>query len=191
MSGLKAVTVFCGSSVGGDAAFASAAEGLGRALATSGRTLVYGGGRVGLMGRVADAALAAGGHVIGVIPEALMAREIGHRGLPDLRVVGSMHERKALMVALGDAFVAMPGGFGTLDELFETVTWSQLGIHAKPIGLLNVSGYFDFLLRFADRAASDGFVRAAHRDLLVVASEPAALLNDLEAFEAPPASKFA
>jgi len=191
VSGLKAVTVFCGSSVGGDAAFASAAEGLGRALATSGRTLVYGGGRVGLMGRVADAALAAGGHVIGVIPEALMAREIGHRGLPDLRVVGSMHERKALMVALGDAFVAMPGGFGTLDELFETVTWSQLGIHAKPIGLLNVSGYFDFLLRFADRAASDGFVRAAHRDLLVVASEPAALLNDLEAFEAPPASKFA
>jgi len=191
VSGLKAVTVFCGSSVGGDAAFASAAEGLGRALATSGRTLVYGGGRVGLMGRVADAALAAGGHVIGVIPEALMAREIGHRGLPDLRVVGSMHERKALMVALGDAFVAMPGGFGTLDELFEAVTWSQLGIHAKPIGLLNVSGYFDFLLRFADRAASDGFVRAAHRDLLVVASEPAALLNDLEAFEAPPASKFA
>ena len=191
MSRLKAVTVFCGSSVGRDAAFASAAEGLGRALATSGRTLVYGGGHVGLMGRVADAALAEGGHVIGVIPEALLAREIGHRGLPDLRVVGSMHERKALMAALGDAFVAMPGGFGTLDELFEAVTWSQLGIHAKPIGLLNVSGYFEFLLRFADRAASDGFVRTAHRDLLVVASDPAALLGDLEAFEAPPTSKFA
>ena len=191
MSRLKAVTVFCGSSVGRDAAFAAAAEGLGRALASSGRTLVYGGGHVGLMGRLADAALAAGGHVIGVIPEALMAREVGHRGLPDLRVVASMHERKALMAALGDAFVAMPGGFGTLDELFEAVTWAQLGIHAKPIGILNVSGYFDFLLRFADRAASDGFVRAAHRDLLVVASEPAALLEHLEAFEAHPASKFA
>jgi uncharacterized protein (TIGR00730 family) len=188
---LGAVTVFCGSSAGRDAAFASAAEGLGRALAASGRTLVYGGGHVGLMGRLADAALDAGGHVIGVIPEALMAREVGHRGLPDLRVVATMHERKALMATLGDAFVALPGGFGTLDELFEVVTWAQLGIHAKPIGLLNVSGYFDFLLRFADRAASDGFVRAAHRDLLVVASEPGALLEDLEAFEARPVSKFA
>ena len=191
MSRLKAITVFCGSSAGRDPAFPSAAAELGRALAASGRTLVYGGGHVGLMGRLADAALAAGGHVIGVIPEALMAREVGHRGLPDLRVVASMHERKALMAALGDAFVAMPGGFGTLDELFEAVTWAQLGIHAKPIGLLNVLGYFDYLLRFADRAASDGFVRAAHRDLLVVASEPAALLEDLEAFEAHPASKFA
>jgi uncharacterized protein (TIGR00730 family) len=188
---LKAITVFCGSSAGRDPAFASAAEQLGRALAESGRTLVYGGGHVGLMGRLADAAVAAGGHVIGVIPEALMAREIGHRGLPDLRVVGSMHERKALMAALGDAFVAMPGGFGTLDELFEAVTWAQLGIHAKPIGLLNVSGYFEFLLRFADRSTSEGFVRAAHRDLLVVASEPAALLDHLEASEARPASKFA
>ena len=190
MSRLEAVTVFCGSSAGRDPAYAGAAERLGRALAASGRTLVYGGGHVGLMGRLADAALAAGGHVIGVIPDALMAREVGHRGLPDLRVVASMHERKALMADLGDAFVALPGGFGTLDELFEAVTWAQLGLHAKPIGLLNVAGYFDFLLRFADRSSADGFVRPEHRALLVVETEPDALLAALEAFELRPASKW-
>ncbi len=191
MSRLKAVTVFCGSSAGRDAAYARTAEELGRELAASGRTLVYGGGHVGLMGRLADAALAEGGHVIGVIPEALMAREVGHRGLPDLRVVSSMHERKALMAELGDAFIAMPGGFGTLDELFEAVTWAQLGLHAKPIGLLNVAGYFDFLLRFADRSSADGFVRPEHRALLVVDSAPSTLLAGLEAFESRPAFKFA
>lgn len=190
MSRLGAVTVFCGSSPGRDPAFAAAAERLGQALAASGRSLVYGGGHVGLMGRMADSALAAGGHVIGVIPEAMMAREVGHRGLPDLRVVASMHERKALMAELGDAFVALPGGFGTLDELFEIVTWAQLGLHAKPIGLLNVSGYFDFLLRFADRSSADGFVRPEHRALLVVETQPAALLEALERFEVRPASKW-
>src|SRR5262245_5644793 len=142
------------------------------------------------MGRLADAAIAGGGRVIGVIPEALMAREIGHRGLPDLRVVTSMHERKALMAELGNAFVALPGGFGTLDELFEAVTWAQLGLHAKPIGLLNVGGYFDSLLRFADRSSADGFVRPEHRALLSVATEAEALLFALEAFETRPMSKW-
>jgi uncharacterized protein (TIGR00730 family) len=188
---LRAVTVFCGSSAGLHPEYRDAAASLGRLLARSGCTLVYGGGHVGLMGVVADAALTAGGHVIGVIPEALVAREVGHRGLPDLRVVRSMHERKALMADLCDAFVAMPGGFGTLDELFEATTWAQLGIHAKPIGLLNVRGYFDALLRFADHCASEGFVRPEHRALLVEGSEPVALLEALQAFEARPASKWA
>ncbi|HET7291615.1 MAG TPA: TIGR00730 family Rossman fold protein [Vicinamibacteria bacterium] len=190
MRQLRAVTVFCGSSAGRDPAYAAAAERLGRALADTGRTLVYGGGHVGLMGRLADAALETGGHVVGVIPQSLMAREVGHRGLPDLRVVATMHERKALMAKLGDAFVALPGGFGTLDELFEAVTWAQLGLHGKPIGLLNVGGYFDSLLRFADRSTADGFVRPEHRALLVVETDPLALLEALAAFELRPASKW-
>jgi hypothetical protein len=190
LSRLHAVTVFCGSSAGTNPAFRDAAVALGRALAVSGRTLVYGGGHVGLMGLLADAALGAGGHVVGVIPEALMAREVGHRGLPDLRVVGSMHERKALMADLGDAFVALPGGFGTLDELFEAVTWAQLGFHRKPIGLLDVDGYFEPLLRFADRSVADGFVRAEHRSLLVVERDVTALLARLEAFDAHPVPKW-
>jgi len=188
---ISAVTVFCGSSIGNAPAFRDAAAALGRSLAESGRSLVYGGGHVGLMGVLADAALAAGGHVVGVIPEALVAREVGHRGLPDLRVVASMHERKALMADLGDAFIALPGGFGTLDELFEAVTWAQLGLHDKPIGLLNVGGYFDSLLRFADRSVEDGFVRAEHRELLVEGGTPEELLGALEAFEPRPASKWA
>jgi len=184
LSRLRAVTVFCGSSAGTNPAFREAALALGKMVARSGRTLVYGGGHVGLMGLLADAALAEGGQVVGVIPEALVAREVGHRGLSDLRVVGSMHERKALMADLGDAFVALPGGFGTLDELFEVVTWAQLGLHRKPIGLLDVDGYFDPLLRFADRSVADGFVRPEHRSLLVVERDPASLLACLEAFEA-------
>jgi uncharacterized protein (TIGR00730 family) len=179
---LRAVTVFCGSSQGRDPAFRAAAQSLGRELAASGRSLVYGGGHVGLMGVLADAVLEAGGHVIGVIPETLMAREVGHRGLPDLRVVASMHERKALMADLCDAFVALPGGFGTLDELFEAVTWAQLGLHVRPIGLLNVSNYFDALLAFADRSVEEGFVRPDHRALLLVEREPGPLLAALEAF---------
>ncbi len=190
MRPLRAVTVFCGSSPGRDPVYRDAAAELGRQLAASGRSLVYGGGHVGLMGVLADAALAAGGHVIGVIPEALLAREVGHRGLPELRVVASMHERKALMAQLGDAFLALPGGFGTLDELFEAVTWSQLGIHAKPIGLLNVAGYFDALLRFADHSVDAGFVRPEHRALLVVGDEPRALLQALSAFVARVAPKW-
>jgi hypothetical protein len=190
LSRLGAITVFCGSSVGARPAYRDAALALGRALAESGRTLVYGGGHVGLMGVLADAALGAGGHVVGVIPEALMAREVGHRGLPELRVVGSMHERKALMADLGDAFVALPGGFGTLDELFEAVTWAQLGFHRKPIGLLDVDGYFEPLLRFAERSVADGFVRAEHGSLLVVERDVAPLLARLEAFDAHPVPKW-
>jgi hypothetical protein len=187
---LRSVAVFCGSSTGRDPAFRAAAEDLGQELAASGRTLVYGGGHVGLMGVLADAVLAGGGHVIGVIPEALMAREVGHRGLPDLRVVGTMHERKALMAQLCDAFVALPGGFGTLDELFEAITWSQLGIHARPIGLLNPSNYFDALLAFADRSVEAGFVRPEHRAALQVERDPRRLLAALEAWEPRPVPKW-
>ncbi len=190
MRRIRAVTVYCGSSPGNDPLFREAAAELGRALGKSGRSLVYGGGQVGLMGVLADATLAAGGHVVGVIPEALVAREVGHSGLPDLRIVKSMHERKALMADLGDAFIGLPGGFGTLDELFEAVTWAQLGLHAKPIGLINVAGYFDALLRFADRSVEAGFVRAEHRELLVVAGDAEGMLLALQAFRGRPASKW-
>lgn len=183
---LRSVCVFCGSSAGRDPAYAAAARELGTRLAAEGRTLVYGGGRVGLMGVLADAALAGGGHVIGVIPEALAAREVAHRGLGELRVVPSMHTRKALMADLAEAFVALPGGFGTLDELFEIVTWAQLGIHAKPIGLLDVKGYFDPLLAFAERAVADAFVRPEHRGLLVVDTDVGRLLERLEGAPAAP-----
>ena len=178
---LRSVCVFCGSSPGRDPAFAAAARELGTRLAAQRRTLVYGGGRVGLMGLVADAALAGGARVIGVIPEALAAREVAHHGLTELRVVPSMHTRKALMADLADAFVALPGGFGTLDELFEIVTWAQLGLHAKPIGLLDVNGYFGPLLALADRAVAEAFVRPEHRRLLVVAAGVPGLLEGLDA----------
>jgi uncharacterized protein (TIGR00730 family) len=176
--------VFCGSSTGRDPAFAAAARELGAAIASQGRTLIYGGGRVGLMGLVADAALAGGAPAIGVIPEALAAREVAHLGLTELHVVPSMHARKALMADLADAFVALPGGFGTLDELFEIVTWAQLGLHARPIGLLDVGGYFDPLLAFADRAVAEAFVRPEHRRLLVVEKSVENLLEALDG--APP-----
>lgn len=177
MSSPWSVCVFCGSSAGVDPRYRNAAERLGAFLAERGHGVVYGGGRVGLMGALANAALAAGGRVIGVIPEALVAREIAHTGLTELHVTTGMHARKARMLELADAFVAMPGGFGTLDELFEILTWSQLGIHAKPIGLLNLAGYFDPLVRFLDHAVDRGFVRAEHRDLLPVAEDPVLLLD--------------
>lgn len=173
---MKSVCVYCGSSSGTDPAFAAAARTVGRLLAGSGRTLVYGGGRVGLMGALADAALAAGGRVIGVIPRAMVDRELAHQGLTELRVVGSMHERKALMAELADGFLALPGGLGTLEELFEAWTWAQLGIHAKPFGLLDVSGLFGPLLGFLDRLVEQRFVRPEHRALLQVDSDSAALL---------------
>src|SRR6185295_17261193 len=142
--------------------------------------LVFGGGCVGLMGVVADAVLEAGGHAIGVIPDALVARELAHLGLPDLRIVGSMHERKALMASLSDAFIALPGGFGTFEELFEAVTWTQLGLQAKPCGLLNVAGYYDPLLALCDRAVAEGFVRPANRAILVADDEASRLLDRLD-----------
>ncbi len=177
---LRSVCVFCGSSAGRDPAFAEAARAMGARIAAEGRTLVYGGGRVGLMGVLADAALAGGAQVIGVIPEVLMAREVAHTGLSELRVVPTMHARKALMADLSDAFVALPGGYGTLEELFEVVTWAQLGIHAKPIGLLDVQGFFEPLAAFTERALAETFVSPRQRDLLILETTPERLLERLE-----------
>jgi len=159
-----------------------AARELGRSLAKRGLGVVFGGGKVGLMGVLADAALAAGGEAIGVIPEALVAREIAHNNLTELRVVHSMHERKTLMADLADAFIALPGGYGTFEEFLEAVTWAQLGIHSKPCGLLNVDGYYDALLKMLDRAASEGFIRAANRSLVLDAVNVLTLLEKLENF---------
>ena len=182
MSGFKRICVFCGSSVGASPAYAAAARELGRTLAERGLGIVFGGGKVGLMGVLADAALAAGGETIGVIPEALVAREIGHNGLTKLHVVRSMHQRKTLMADLADAFIALPGGYGTFEEFFEAVTWMQLGIHKKPCGLLNVDGYYDALLALLSRAVADGFIREANRVLVLDAPDVPALLAKLEAF---------
>ncbi len=179
---IKSVCVYCGSAAGVRPAYAEAARALGTLLAREGIELVYGGGRVGLMGVVADAALAAGGRVTGVIPHALQAREVGHEGLTTLHVVTTMHERKALMAKLADAFVAMPGGLGTLEELAEVLTWAQLGVHRKPCGLLDVEGYYAPLTAFFDHAVAEGFVRPEHRALLVADAEPAALLARLRAW---------
>ena len=175
------VCVYCGSRPGQDAAFAQAANTVGRLIGQSGGQLVYGGGRAGLMGIVADAALAAGATVVGVIPQALMERELGHRGLTELHVVQTMHERKQMMAERSDAFLALPGGIGTLEELFEVWTWQQLGYHDKPVGLLNVAGYYDRLLGFLDETGHQGFVPTAQRELLQVDADPAALLGRLSA----------
>src|SRR3990172_1852809 len=183
---MKRVCVFCGSRNGTRDQYVAAARRTGEALARRGIGLVYGGGGIGLMGVLADAAVSAGGDVIGVIPKALMAREVAHRGLPDLRVVASMHERKALMAELADAFVALPGGFGTLEEFCEALTWAQLGIHRKPCGLLNVEGFFDPLLSLFDHAVRERFVSPDHRSLVVVEEDPERLLDALSRW-APPA----
>jgi uncharacterized protein (TIGR00730 family) len=183
---LRRVCVFCGSSVGSSPSYAEGAVALGRALAEANVALVYGGGSVGLMGVLADTMLAAGGHVIGVSPQALVDLEVGHHGLPDLRVVQSMHERKALMADLADAFIALPGGIGTLEELFEVWTWAQLGMHGKPCALLDVAGYYTPLLAFIDHMVEQRFLRPEHRALVVVAAEPLALLRRLAAYEPPP-----
>jgi uncharacterized protein (TIGR00730 family) len=157
--------------------YRSAAEDLARELTKRGIGLVFGGGCVGLMGVVADAVLAGGGHAIGVIPHAMVARELAHRGVQELRVVNSMHERKATMAQLSDAFIALPGGFGTFEEFFEVVTWTQLGLHRKRCGLLNVRGFYDPLLAQIDRAVDDGFIKTANRDIVVAQTNPAALLD--------------
>jgi uncharacterized protein (TIGR00730 family) len=179
---LHRICVFCGSSVGANPVYATAARELGRTLAERGLGVVFGGGKVGLMGVVADAALAAGGEVIGVIPDALVAREIAHAGLTKLHVVRSMHERKTLMADLASAFIALPGGYGTFEEFFEAVTWTQLGIHQKPCGLLNVAGYYDLLLALLARAVADGFVRKENRSLVLDAPDVPTLLAKLVAF---------
>jgi uncharacterized protein (TIGR00730 family) len=176
---MKRICVFCGAAAGHDPLYAATAAALGRELAARGNQLVTGGGKVGLMGAVADAALGAGGEVTGVIPRGLEKREVAHRGLTRLHVVETLHERKALMHRLSDAFIVLPGGFGTLDELMEAITWAQLGIHAKPIGIVNVGGYFDHLLAFMDAAEERGFVSGAHRAFLSVADDPVRVLDAL------------
>jgi uncharacterized protein (TIGR00730 family) len=187
---MRRVCVYAGSNPGSDPAYAEAARALARLLAERGIGLVYGGGNVGLMGVLADTALDAGGEVIGVMPQALVDREIGHRGLTELRIVGSMHDRKALMADLSDAFVAVPGGIGTLEELIEVYTWSQLGIHTKACGVLNVRGYYDALAAFLDHAVGEGFLRPQHRAVLSVASDPGELLDRLAAYEPPTVGKW-
>jgi hypothetical protein len=187
---MRSVCVFCGSSPGANRAFGRAAIGLGRLLAAQGRVLIYGGGDVGLMGALADAAMEAGGTVVGVIPRAFVDAEVAHHGLTELRVVGSMHERKALMVELAEAFVALPGGTGTLEELFEVFTWGQVGLHAKPVGLLNVAGFYDPLVAFLDELVQHRFLRREHRDSLLVETEPQRLLERMDAFTPLAAPKW-
>ncbi len=187
---MESVCVFCGSSPGNGPAFAAAARALGEAIARRGMRLVYGGAQVGLMGTVADAALAAGADVIGVMPRDLFAKEIAHQGLTALHEVGSMHERKALMAALADGFVALPGGYGTLEEFWEVLTWGQLGIHRKPCGLLDVDGFFAPLLAFVDGAVASGFIVPAHRGLVLEAGEPEALLDLMARYVPPPAARW-
>lgn len=176
---MRRVCVFCGASAGSDPRYAAAAAELGETLAGRSIDLVTGGGKVGLMGVVADAALAAGGRVIGIIPRFLEEREVAHRGLTELHVVETLHERKALMHELSDGLIALPGGFGTLDELMESITWAQLGLHAKPIGIVNVAGYFDELLAFVGTATAAGFIPPAHREILAVREDARALVEAL------------
>lgn len=179
------ICVYCGSSMGNSEVYANAAREMGRLLGEREIDLVYGGGRVGLMGVVADAALGAGGRVVGIIPRALAEREIQHTGLTELHVVANMHERKVKMAELADAFVAMPGGAGTLEEIFEQWTWAQLGIHRKPCAFLNTYGYFDPLRTMIDRMTGEGFLKPAHSEMLIFASEPAAILEEFKAYSAP------
>ncbi|PUA42851.1 TIGR00730 family Rossman fold protein [Pseudomonas protegens] len=188
---LTSVCVFCGASTGTNPLYREAAQALGRALAERKLTLVYGGGAVGLMGIVADAALAAGGEVIGIIPQSLKDKEIGHNGLTRLEVVDGMHARKARMAELSDAFIALPGGLGTLEELFEVWTWGQLGYHHKPLGLLEVSRFYEKLSGFLDHIVGEGFVRAPHRDMLQISDSPASLLDALDAWKPSVADKWA
>ena len=184
------ICVFCGSTPGIRPSYAEGARALARALVDGGHTLVYGGGNVGLMGVIADAVLAAGGEAVGVIPHTLMEREIGHTGVTRLHVVDSMHERKALMADLSDAFVALPGGVGTFEELFEAITWTQLGLHRKPCGLLNVDGFYNGLLQFLDHAWAEGFIKPETRAIISAGSDPAELLQRLLATTMPPVPQW-
>jgi len=182
--------VFSGSHPGARPEYAAAAQALGRDLALRGLRVVYGGGGTGLMAQVADAALAAGGEVIGVIPQHLVDDEVAHLGLPELRVTGTMHERKATMAGLADGFIALPGGFGTLEEFAEVVTWAQLGLQAKPCGLLDVAGYYRPLLAFFDHAVAERFVRAEHRAMVLADTDPGRLLDAMERWTPPIIGKF-
>jgi len=187
---MERICVYAGSNPGTDPAYAACAAELACAAVERGLGVVYGGGKVGLMGVLADAALEAGGEVIGVMPQDLIDREIGHQGVTELRVVGSMHERKALMAELSDGFAALPGGAGTLEELIEVYTWSQLGLHRKPMGVLNVGGYYDPLARMLDHAVAEGFLRQTHRDAMHFAATPQELLDLFEGWEPEYLSKW-
>lgn len=187
---LKNICVYCGSNSGRQPVYAEQAAAFGRELARRGLGLVYGGASVGLMGIVADAVLAEGGRAIGVIPEALLRKELAHLSLTELHVVETMHERKAMMAEKADAFVALPGSVGTLEEIFETWTWAQLGWHAKPCGLLNVAGYYDHLATFLGHTVEEAFMRAEHRAMLVIESDPCALLDRFAAYTPPTVSKW-
>nr|WP_290577691.1 TIGR00730 family Rossman fold protein [Algiphilus sp.] len=190
MSGIRTLCVYCGSSRGNHPDYLHAVRALGSVIAERGIRLVYGGASVGIMGALADVVLAEGGSVVGIIPEHLVRHEVAHQQLSDLRVVASMHERKALMAELSDAFVALPGGLGTIEELFEMLTWAQLDLHRKPCGVLNVRGYFDHLLAFLDHAEAEQFVRPHHRAMLQVADDAEALLAALARYRAPGAQKW-
>lgn len=187
---MKRICVFCGSNAGARSEYAEAARALAKVLAERKLGIVYGGGNVGLMGVLADAALEHGGEVIGVIPQKLVDKEVAHRGVTELRIVETMHERKALMNDLSDAFLALPGGFGTLDEFFEVLTWSQLGFHGKPCALLNVAGYYDGMLAMLDHAVTERFLRPAHRELVIADTDPLRLLQRLSAFVPAPKGKW-
>jgi uncharacterized protein (TIGR00730 family) len=187
---VKRICVFCASKLGARPEYAEAARDLGRTLAARGLAIVCGAGGVGLMNELSNAALTAGGEVIGVIPHALVERELAHKGLTELRVVDSMHERKALMADLADAFIALPGGYGTLEELLEIVTWAQLGLHEKPCGLLNVGGYYVRLQQFLDHAGSERFLKPEHRALLLVGESSTDLLAQFEAYVPPAVEKW-
>ena len=187
---MRNICVFCGSQSGTDLRYRRAAIELGGLLAQRGHGLVYGGGHVGLMGIIADAVMQAGGTVTGVIPKPMTERELAHETVTKLYVVSSMHERKALMASLSDGFIALPGGFGTLEELFEVIAWAQLGIHRKPIGLLNVGGFFGALISFVDYMVVEGFVKSKYRDLFVTAERPADLLDALQKHQLPPTRRW-
>ena len=190
MTTLTALCVFCGSSPGHDPVYREAATALGRLLAARGIQLVYGGGNVGLMGTLAEAVMEAGGEVVGIIPQALLAREKGHRGVTRLEVVSTMHERKARMAELSDGFIALPGGYGTLEEFCEILTWSQLGIHGKPVALLNVAGFYNPLLELFGHSQREGFLRPEHRHLVVVESAPEPLLAAMQAHQPPQVAQW-
>ena len=187
---MKRVCVFCGSNRGGRAGYITATRELASALVRSGLSLVYGGGKVGLMGELANEVLRLGGEVTGVIPRALMEREVGHTGLTDLRVVETMHERKALMADLADGFIALPGGLGTLEEIFEVWTWAQLGMHQKAIAFLDIGGYYELLTEFLDQATREGFVRRQHRAIAIIDRDPVVLIDRMKAYTAPVVEKW-
>lgn len=187
---IQSLCVFCGSSPGNNPDYAAVGRELGRLLAERGIRLVFGGGKVGIMGIVADAALDRGGEVIGVIPHALMQRELAHQGLTELRVTNSMHERKALMAELSDGFIALPGGIGTLEELCEVLTWAQLGLHGKPCGLINTARFYDPFVSFLDHAVVERFIRPEHRAILLIEERPEALLTRMEQYQPPVVAKW-